>query len=243
MRLERPLLFFDLETTGLDKEKDRIIEFAGIKVFPDKRQERFETFINPERPIPEEVQELTGITNEMVAEAPTFQEVLSTLIALIKDADLSGHNVLNFDIPMLSAEFRRVGYSLPGPENRAVIDTLEVIKKYEVRTLGWAYSFYMGEELTDAHRSMQDTEASLKVLRAQIVKYNLQGSAEELQAEIRYPFLDSGKRFKIERDQIMVNFGKYRGKALAYVRKIDPDYVDWMQDNLGPEVEQLLSGA
>ena len=83
MHLERPLLFFDLETTGLDKERDRVIEFAGVKVFPDKSQERFETFINPERPIPEEITEITGITNEMVADAPTFQEIASTLIGLV----------------------------------------------------------------------------------------------------------------------------------------------------------------
>jgi len=243
MRLERPLLFFDLETTGLDKERDRIIEFAGIKVHPDKSQERFESFVNPERPIPEEITEITGITNEMVAEAPTFQELISTLIGLIKDADLAGHNVQNFDIPMLEAEFKRVGYSLPGPNGRAVLDTLEIIKKHEVRTLGWAYSFYLDKELKDAHRSMQDTEAAVDILRAQIIKYDLKGTPGELQAAIRYPFLDAGKRFKIERDQIMINFGKYRGKALAYLRKVDPDYVDWMRDNLGDDVEQILSGG
>ena len=242
MHLERPLLFFDLETTGLDKERDRIIEFAGIKVFPDKRQERFETFINPERPIPDEITEITGITNEMVADAPTLQEIISTLIGLVKDADLAGHNVQNFDIPMLEAEFKRVGYTLPGPEGRAVLDTLEIIKKHEVRTLGWAYTFYLDKELTDAHRSMQDTEATVDILRAQIVKYKLKGTPQELQAAIRYPFLDAGKRFKIEKDQVMINFGKYRGKALAHIRQIDPDYLDWMRDNFGDEVEQVLSG-
>lgn len=242
MHLERPLLFFDLETTGLDKERDRIIEFAGIKVFPDKSQERFETFINPERPIPDEITEITGITNEMVADAPTLQEIISTLIGLVKDADLAGHNVQNFDIPMLKAEFKRVGYSLPGPEGRAVLDTLEIIKKHEIRTLGWAYQFYLEKELKDAHRSMQDTDATVDILRAQIIKYNLQGTPQELQAEIRYPFLDAGKRFKIEKDQVMINFGKYRGKPLAYIRQVDPDYLDWMRDNFGDEVEQILSG-
>ena len=241
MRLVKPLLFFDLETTGLDVERDRVIEFAGIKVFPDKRQERFETFVNPECPIPKEVTELTGITNEMVADAPVFQELISAFIGLMKDADLAGHNIQNFDMPMLEAEFKRAGYAMPGPEGRAVLDTLEIIKKYEVRTLGWAYSFYLDKELTDAHRSMEDTSATVDILRAQIIKYGLKGTPEELQAEIRYPFLDSGKRFKIEKDQVMINFGKYRGKALGYIKKVDPDYIEWMRDNFGSEVEQILS--
>ena len=164
-----------------------------FKVFPDKRQERFDTFINPECPIPTEVTQITGITDQMVADAPVFQEVVPTLIGLVKDADLAGHNVQNFDIPMLEAEFKRAGYSVPGPEGRAVLDTLEILKKYEVRTLGWAYAFYLGEELKDANRSMEDTSAAVDILRAQIVKYSLKGTPEELQAEIRYPFLDSGE--------------------------------------------------
>ena len=241
MHLHRPLFFFDLETTGLDTEKDRVIEFAGIKVHPDKRQERFETFINPERPIPIEITDLTGITNEMVRDAPTFRDLTSTLIALLKDADLAGHNVHNFDIPMLEAEFRRVGLSMPVPDGRAVLDTLEILKKYEVRTLGWAYRFYMGEERQDFHRSMEDTEAALAILRAQIIKYEMKGTPSELQIEIRYPFLDSRNRLKKEGDHIMINFGKYRGKALAYVKKTDPDYVDWMRENLGQEVSDILS--
>lgn len=240
MRLERPLLFFDLETTGLDTERDRVIEFAGIKVFPDKTQERFESFINPERPIPAEVTQLTGITNEMVADAPTFQELMPALQKLMKDADLAGYNVINFDIPMLESEFKRCSTPMPGPAGRSVIDPLEILKKHEVRTLSWAHQFYLDEAPGDGHRSMEDTETTMKVLRAQIRKYELSGSVAEIQQEIRYPYLDGGRRLKQEGDQILINFGKYRGKALSYIRQVDPEYISWMRENLGMEVAKIL---
>ena len=240
MRLERPLVFFDLETTGLDVEKDRVIEFAGIKVYPDKRQERLETFINPGQPIPEEITRLTGITDEMVAGAPVFSEITTDLVKLLRDADVAGYNLCNFDMPMLESEFRRCGQSLPGPEDRAVIDPLEILKKHEVRTLSWAYNFYLGEQRNDAHRSMQDTEATVEILRTQIKRYGLMGTPVELQTEIRHPYLDAGKRLLKEGDTIKINFGKYRGKALTYIRKTDPDYISWMRENLGGEVARLL---
>ena len=240
MRLERPLVFFDLETTGLDIEKDRVIEFAGIKVFPDKKQERFETFVNPGIPIPAEITTLTGITDEMVAEAPPFAEVTSSLVAMLKDADVAGYNVGNFDVPMLASEFRRCGLPMPGPEDRAIIDPLEILKKHEVRTLTWAYQFYLNQERNEGHRSMEDTEATMEVLRAQIKRYGLAGTPTELQTEIRHPYLDAGKRLLKDGNTIKINFGKYRGKALQYIRKTDPDYISWMRENLGAEVAKLL---
>lgn len=241
MRLERPLLFFDLETTGLDTDRDRVIEFAGIKAFPDKTQERFESFVNPERPIPAEVTQLTGITNEMVADAPTFQELIPALQKLMKDADLAGYNVINFDIPMLESEFKRCNVPMPGPASRSVVDPLEILKKHEVRTLSWAHSFYLDEAPGDGHRSMEDTETTMKVLRAQIKKYGLAGSVAEIQQEIRFPYLDGGRRLKQDGEQILINFGKYRGKALSYIRQTDPEYISWMRENLGMEVAKILS--
>lgn len=243
MRLERPLVFFDLETTGLDVEKDRVIEIAIIKVFPDKKQERFESFVNPGRPLPPEIIELTGISEDMVADAPVFNELTTPISNLIKESDLAGYNISNFDVPMLQAEFKRCGLPLPGPTDRAIVDPLEILKKQEVRTLSWAYQFYLGDERTEGHRSMQDTEATMEVLRAQIKRYDLKGSAAAIQSEIRYPYLDSGKRLKMEGDKVMINFGKYRGKALAYVKKVDPDYMDWMTENLGPELKIFLNNT
>ncbi len=243
MRLERPLVFFDLETTGLDVEKDRVIEIAIIKVFPDKKQERFESFVNPGRPLPPEIIELTGISEAMVADAPVFNELTTPISNLIKDSDLAGYNISNFDVPMLQAEFKRCGLPLPGPTDRAVVDPLEILKKQEVRTLSSAYQYYLGDVRTEGHRSMQDTEATMEVLREQIKRYDLKGSAAAIQSEIRYPYLDSGKRLKMEGDKVMINFGKYRGKALAYVKKVDPDYMDWMMENLGPELKTFLNNA
>ncbi len=241
MHLERPLLFFDLETTGLDTEKDRVIEIACIKMYPDKRQERFESFVNPERPIPAEITQLTGISDPLVAQAPTFRALTQELMPLLRDADLAGYNIYNFDIPMLEAEFRRAGIVMPGPPDRAALDMLEILKKHEVRTLGWAYKFYLGNERDGGHRSMEDTEAAVEIMRAQIIRYGLKGAPSEVQAAVRYPYLDAGKRLKIERDQVMINFGKYRGKALAYIHKTDPEYVDWMRENLGQEVARILN--
>ncbi|MFK7846172.1 MAG: exonuclease domain-containing protein [Rhodothermales bacterium] len=240
MHLERPLFFFDLETTGLDTERDRVIEIAGIKAFPDKTQERFESFVNPERPIPPEVTKLTGINDQMVADAPTFRELVPALQKLMRDADLAGYNVVNFDIPMLESEFKRCSVPLPGPDNRAVIDPLEILKKHEVRTLSWAHKFYLGEEPGEGHRSMEDTETTLKILRAQIKQYGLSGTVSEIQQEIRFPYLDGGRRLKQEGDKILINFGKYRGKALSYIKQIDPDYLSWMRENLGMEVAKIL---
>lgn len=236
-------MFFDLETTGLDVEKDRVIEIAIIKVFPDKKQERFESFVNPGRPLPPEIIELTGISEDMVADAPVFNELTTPISNLIKESDLAGYNISNFDVPMLQAEFKRCGLPLPGPTDRAIVDPLEILKKQEVRTLSWAYQFYLGDERTEGHRSMQDTEATMEVLRAQIKRYDLKGSAAAIQSEIRYPYLDSGKRLKMEGDKVMINFGKYRGKALAYVKKVDPDYMDWMTENLGPELKIFLNNT
>ncbi len=240
MRLERPLLFFDLETTGLDTERDRVIEFACVKAFPDKTQERFESFVNPERPIPPEVVKLTGIDDSMVAEAPTFRELVPALQKLMLDADLAGYNVVNFDIPMLESEFKRCNVIMPGPDNRAVIDPLEILKKHEIRTLSWAYQFYMGESPPEGHRSMEDTESTMKILRAQIKQYGLSGSVSEIQQEIRFPYLDGGRRLKQDGDKVLINFGKYRGKALSYIKQVDPDYISWMRENLGMEVAKII---
>ncbi len=240
MRLERPLLFFDLETTGLDADNDRIIEIACIKVHPDKRQERYETFLNPERPIPAEVTELTGITNAMVEQAPLFHEVTDALGNLLRDADLAGYNIGNFDVPMLQAEYRRAGMVMPAPAGRALLDPLTILKKFEIRTLSWAYAFYLGEAMPGAHRSMQDTEAAMHILREQIKRYELTGTPTELQIELRKPFLDDNQRLRLEGDKVFINFGKYRNKALAYVRKTDPDYLAWMRENLGEDVAAIL---
>jgi DNA polymerase-3 subunit epsilon len=240
MHLDRPLLFFDLETTGLDLEKDRAIEIACIKVHPDRRQERFETLLNPQIPIPPEVAELTGIDDAKVAGAPLFREVADSLGALFGDADLAGYNAVGFDVPLLQAEFKRAGLVMPGPADRAILDPLLILKKFEVRSLGWTHRFYFQEDLPAAHRSMVDTEAAMRVLREQIKRYDLSGSPAELQVALRHPYLDSGQRLRLDGDQVMINFGKYRNKALAFVRKTDPDYVKWMRDTMGAEVAAAL---
>ncbi len=176
----------------------------------------------------------------MVAGAPLFREIADTLGGLLRDADLAGYNAIGFDVPMLTAEYKRAGMTMPALPDRAVLDPLTILKKYEVRTLGWAHTFYLGTEMPRAHRSMDDTEAAMNIFREQIKRYNLDGSALELQVELRKPYLDDGQRFKLEGETVTIAFGKYRGKALAFVRKTDPDYVKWMRDTMGPEVAAVL---
>ena len=241
MHLDRPLVFFDLETTGLDAEADRIIEIACIKVFPDRRpQERLEALINPGRPIPPEVIEITGITNEMVQDAQPFAQIVPSLSELIRDADLGGYNAGSFDVPFLEATYRRSGVVMPGPADRAVIDPLEILKKMESRSLSWAYEFYLDKPFEGAHRALQDIEATMDVLRVQVGKYGLKGTVQDIQKEIRKPFLDARRRLKWQGNKVVINFGKYRGKALDYVRRVDPDYLSWMRENFGMEVATLL---
>ena len=240
MQLDRPILFFDLETTGLDIESARIIEFAGIKVFPDRRQERFDSLVNPGMKLPQEVVTLTGITDEMLTEAPSFQNIMPRINELAADADFAGYNLSGFDIPILVAECQRCGGRLYGPSDRSVVDPLEILRKEEVRTLSWAHQFYLDEPMGSAHRSMQDVEATMRILRAQIVKYEIKGTPQDIQAKTRHPYLDAGRKLKLENGKVMINFGKHRGKSLAFIRQTQPDYIEWMMDKLDPEVVTLL---
>ena len=240
MQLDRPILFFDLETTGLDVASARIIEFAGIKVFPDRRQERFDSLVNPGLELPQEVAELTGITDEMLANAPSFEHIMPRINELAVDADFAGYNLSGFDVPILMAECIRCGGQLSGPSDRAVVDPLEILRKEEVRTLSWAHQFYLDAPMEDAHRSMEDVEATMRILRAQIVKYEITGTPQDIQAKTRHPYLDAGRKLKLENGKVMINFGKHRGKSLAFIRQTQPDYIEWMMGTLDPEVANLL---
>ena len=240
MQLDRPILFFDLETTGLDVETARIIEIACIKVHTDRRQERYESLVNPGIKLQPEVIELTGITDEMLVDAPPFNEIMPRILELVSDADFAGYNLAGFDVPILMAECKRNGSLLTGPPDRAIVDPLEILRKEEVRNLSWAHQFYLQEPLVDAHRSMQDVEATMRVLRAQILKYNLKGTPVDIQSKTRHPFLDAGRKLKLEEGRIMINFGKHRGKSLEYIRQTEPDYIEWMLSTLDPEVASLI---
>ncbi len=240
MRLERPLLFFDLETTGVDVENDRIIEFASIKVFPDRSKNKFETLINPERVVPPEVTELTGIRDEDVLTAPVFADVADDIAELVRDADLAGFNAIKFDLPLLQREFERLDRPFPGPPGQAVVDAFEIVRHFEPRTLSWTLKYYLDRELPDAHRAMVDVVATEDIMREQILRYKLQGTPGEIAARLRHPYLDSGRRLRAEGEHVIICFGRYKGSTLKDITERDPSYLLWMNENMDREVVEIL---
>ena len=173
LKLTKPLVVFDLETTGLDLVKDRIIQISYIKINTDGTEERNNLFLNPEKPIPAEVEQLTGITNEMVSEAPTFGQLAKQLAATFSGCDFAGFNSNHFDVPLLAEEFLRAGVDFDFSRCR-LIDVQTIFHKMERRNLAAAYKFYCGRKMEDdfeAHRADQDTEATYRVLQAQLDHY------------------------------------------------------------------------
>ena len=173
LNLQKPLVIFDLETTGLDLVKDRIIQISYIKVYPDGREERGDELINPERPIEAIITQLTGISNDDVKDKPTFKQLAQTLADKFAGSDFAGFNSNNFDIPLLAEEFLRAGIDFDFSKSR-LIDACTIFKKMERRNLAAAYKFYCGRKMEDdfeAHRADQDTEATYRVLMGELDKY------------------------------------------------------------------------
>ena len=173
LNLTKPLVIFDLETTGLDIVKARIIQLSYIKVHPDGREERGNMLLNPEMPIPQFVTELTGISNEDVKDKPTFKQVAAQLATLFGGSDLGGFNSNGYDIPLLAEEFLRAGIDFDFSKCR-MIDAMNIFRKMERRNLAAAYKFYCGRKMEDdfeAHRADQDTEATYRVLMGELDKY------------------------------------------------------------------------
>ena len=173
INLNKPLVVFDLETTGLDLVKARIIQISYIKVFPDGREERGNELINPEEPIPPFITQLTGFTDEDVKDKPTFKEIAPKLAELFTGCDFGGFNSNGFDIPLLAEEFLRAGIDFDFSKCR-MIDAMNIFRKMERRNLASAYKFYCGRKMEDdfeAHRADQDTEATYRVLMGELDKY------------------------------------------------------------------------
>lgn len=181
LNLQKPLVIFDLETTGLDLVKERIIQLSYIKVMPNGEEIRHDYTINPEKPIPAEVTELTGISDADVAGKPTFMELAKTLEEEFKGCDFAGYNSNNFDIPLLAEEFLRAGIDFDFGKCR-LIDACAIFRKMEKRNLAAAYKFYCGRKMEDdfeAHRADQDTEATYRVLMGQLDRYTPENEPDE----------------------------------------------------------------
>lgn len=260
LNLTRPLIVFDLETTGLDFIRDRIIQISYIKVSPDGTEERENLFVNPEKPIPHEVVELTGITNDDVKDAPTFKALAPQLSEKFKGCDFAGYNSNHFDIPMLAEEFLRAGIDFDFSKVR-LIDAQTIFHKMERRNLAAAYKFYCGRKMEEdftAHCADEDTEATYRVLMGELDKY-APGVQEEPDRVLEND-MDCLAEFSKQNDNVdfagrivwkplvgadgkpvldadgkeqkveVFNFGKYKGRPVADVLRTDIGYYSWMMD-------------
>jgi DNA polymerase III subunit epsilon len=232
LNLSRPLAFFDLETTGVNVAEDRIVEISVIKLHPSGKEEVYTRLVNPGVPIPAEASAVHGITDDKVADAPTFKQLAPELVAFLKDSDLAGFNCLKFDVPLLMEELLRNGADID-MRHRKVVDVQNIFHKLEQRTLVAAYRFYCDKDLRDAHSAEADTRATMEVLLAQIERY------DELEDNV--PFLhDFGKRgtavdfagHMVENAEgvPVFNFGKFKGRPVVEVLKQQPSYYGWMME-------------
>lgn len=258
LNLQKPLVIFDLETTGLDLVKDRIIQISYIKVFPDRKEERGNYLINPEKPIPALVENLTGIKNEDVQDKPTFKQLAQQLNQIFSGSDIAGFNSNHFDVPLLAEEFLRAGIDFDFSKCR-LIDVQTIYHKMERRNLAAAYKFYCGRKMEEdftAHRADEDTEATYRVLQGQLDMYTQEQQEEPeriLQNDMQFladfsktnnnidfagrivwgELKDHKGQPVLDKDGKPViteifNFGKYKGTSVAQVLRIDPGYYSWI---------------
>ena len=230
LNLTRPICFFDLETTGVNITKDRIVEISILKISPKGNEESKTWLVNPEMTIPKEVIAIHGITNEDVQDKPTFNEVAKEIHNMIKDSDLGGFNSNRFDIPLLAEEMLRAEVDFD-MKNRVAVDVQTIFHKMEQRTLSAAYKFYCNQELVGAHGAEADTKATFEVLKAQINKY------EEIENDIKFlSEFSSRKQFADFAGFIAFNkkgeecfsFGKHKGKLVTQVLEDEPGYFGWL---------------
>jgi DNA polymerase-3 subunit epsilon len=249
LNLTRPIVFLDLETTGINVAVDRIIEICLIKLSPGGKTDIRTERVNPTIPISPQAFAVHGIKNEDVDDKPTFAELASSLAQFIGNSDLAGYNAIKFDIPLLVEEFLRVevDFDLKG---RKLVDVQNIFHKMEPRTLGAAYKFYCNKELVNAHNAAADTNATLEILKAQLDRYEHTSYADKDGAK-SYPIKNDmhqlsefscqtrnadlvGHIIFDEKDDEVFNFGKYKGKSVEKIFKTEPQYYDWMMKSQFP---------
>ncbi len=230
LSLSRPLCFFDLETTGVNVAKDRIVEFSVLKVFPNGNKEGKTWLVNPEMPIPPQTTAVHGITDEKVANEPTFKQLSKQIYDMIKGADLAGFNSDRFDIPLLAEEMLRAGIDVDF-KKQLTIDVQTIFHKMEKRNLSAAYAFYCGKDLENAHSAEADTTATYEVLKAQIQKYDeLENDVAKLSAfSTRRKSIDFAGFVLADPDgDPIFSFGKHKGKKVVDVLQREPGYFGWL---------------
>ncbi len=230
LNLKRPIIFFDLETTGIDTAKDRIVEISMVKIMPDGEEITKTRKLNPGMHIPESSTAIHGITDEDVKDCPTFAQVAKALEQFIVGSDFGGFNSNRFDVPVLVEEFLRAGVNIDF-KKRKFIDVQNIFHKKEQRTLVAAYKFYCDKELVDAHSAEADTIATYEVLKAQLDKYDdLENSVEALaEFSTRAEMVDfAGRIVYNENKEEVFSFGKHKGRLVSEVFAKEPSYYTWM---------------
>ena len=232
LKLNKPIVFFDLETTGVQVAKDRIVEISVFKVHPNGNKEGKTWLVNPTIPIPAETTAVHGITNEKVANEPTFKELANEIKSMMEGCDLAGYNSNRFDIPLLAEEFLRIDVDFDMKKHHAV-DVQNIFHKMEQRTLSAAYKFYCSKDLENAHSAEADTLATYEILTAQLDKYS------ELENDIEFlsKFSTRGNSSVDMAGFIVMNdksedcfsFGKYKGQTVVSVLSSNPGYYSWIQ--------------
>lgn len=230
LNLNKPICFFDLETTGINISKDRVVEISILKVHPDGKEETMTWRVNPEMKIPAEVTAIHGISDADVADKPTFKEISKDVYNMIKDSDLGGFNSNRFDIPLLAEELLRseVDFDMKG---RVSVDVQTIYHKMEQRTLSAAYRFYCDKNLDDAHSAEADTKATFEVLKKQIAKYDALENDMNFLSDFssRRKFADfAGFIIYNKNDEECFSFGKHKNKRVVDVLEQEPGYFGWL---------------
>ncbi|TNE80392.1 MAG: 3'-5' exonuclease [Bacteroidetes bacterium] len=242
--IRRPLVFFDLETTGINTTHDRIVEIYLIKLMPDGEEIHRRDLLNPGIPIPEGASKIHGIYDEDVKDQPTFKDIATDLARFLDNCDFAGFNSNRFDFPMLVEEFLRYQIEFD-TENRKFIDVQRIYHVMEPRNLAAAFRYYCNKELVDAHSAKADTEATYEILKAQLGKY------EQLESNLDFLHHFSGQSnlvdlagriVKNEAGEACFNFGKHKGKTVQQVFSQDPSYYDWMmKGDFALQTKQVLT--
>jgi DNA polymerase III subunit epsilon len=232
LKLNKPICFFDLETTGIDIGKDRIVEISIFKVFPNGNKESKTWLVNPTIPIPLQTTAVHGITDEKVANEPTFAQLASQVHGMIKDCDLAGFNSDRFDIPLLAEELLRAGVDFD-MKNSVSVDVQTIFHKKEERTLSAALKFYTGTSLENAHTAEADTMATYEILKAQLDRYpDLDNDMKSLsEFTTRKKIADFAGMIAFDKDnEEIFTFGKHKGAKVDKVLEAEPGYFSWIQN-------------
>lgn len=251
LQLTRPLVFFDLETTGLNIASDRIVELSYYKVFPNGSSEGKTFRVKPtyvmlgqelQMHISDEASAVHGIYDEDLVDCPTFQEIAQEVANVLEDADLAGYNSNHFDLPLLAEEMMRAGVSID-LKKKKMVDVFTIFQRQEPRNLVAAYRFYCGKDLTNAHSADADTMATYEVLMAQLEKYDIptdvDGLAEFTSGNLRYADFAGRVAYDAEGKEIF-NFGKYKGQRVIDVFRRDPGYHSWIQQGDFPQYTKAV---